>query len=245
MNFKTLFSFHLLVLILTSALSQNKKYFGEFQKAFQENKQTEAIAALNKAIENNEADLQYLYEVKGDAYSTFMNFEASAKAYEEVFKLNPKFNLGELYFKLGTAYYFSRNYQLASNFLEKAFKSDYKSSGIPNNLAWCFSETGNYTKALEYFQIAYDQDPNYVNNVNNLGYAYYLNDDLKKAETYILKAQDMDANNSFIYRNLGLIYMKKGKKKKACNFLQQSIDKGIIKKWGEFYINKLQEYCNN
>ncbi|MFK7756679.1 MAG: tetratricopeptide repeat protein [Flavobacteriales bacterium] len=146
--------------------------------------------------------------------------------------------------RIGTAFYFCGDMNLAENYLKLALRMGSEDSSIPNNLAWTYTQTGKYKEAIKLFKDAYDLDPTAYQNVNNLGYAYYLDDQLAKAEEYILEAKNLNADNSFVYRNLGLIRMKQQKKEEACAFLQKALDLDILVEWGEFYVQELLQYCN-
>ena len=231
-------------ILFSQILLSQSNNFSKFEEQYSKGNIDEAISYLEKAINNQEKPKFQLYAMLGDIYLDRREFEKAAIHHEKMIEfVDEKTDLGLAYFTVGSSYYFSQNYTKAIEYLEKALKSGYKDSGIANNLGWCYSEINQYSKAINYFELAYNEDPKLINNINNLGYAYYLNKEYKKAKELILKAKEIDDKNSFVYRNLGLIAMKQNEKKKACSFLEESIQNGIIEKWGKLYIKELINFC--
>lgn len=157
---------------------------------------------------------------------------------------------GALALDLGTICYFQQKYEEAEFYLTAFNAGETGPTIANNNLGWVYIETKKYDLALEQFLSAleYSREHDDIEDqaimMNNVGYAYGLNGDIKKGVKMIEKSIGLDAENSFSYRNMAFLYKLKGDKNESCKYLQISLDKGIIDKWGEFYVQDIIEYCS-
>lgn len=181
--------------------------------------------------------------VFASVYKSRQEYELAAFFYSKAYSTDPN-KSASLSFELGTCYYLIQRLDSAEKYLLKTIEIEPNNLSALTNLGWIYAELFNYEKSLSYFEKAFELASNDTEIINNYGYALYLSNQLDKAENFVLRAQELNPENPFVYRNLGLIYMKRGKKRQACAFLNQSIEYGMIVKWGSSYIAELQEYCN-
>lgn len=152
------------------------------------------------------------------------------------------------YEKYGTALYETKQYQAASQMLEKALHGNEDSENINAKLALTYQNMGENEKALKSFERTFELNPNltalkfdYANLLGN------LNQNEKAVDAYkeYLKAYPDDAD---AYRNLGIVYKNMDNNELALfNFEKSySLDSSSVdtKKELALCYHKKQDYKN-
>ena len=127
--------------------------------------------------------------------------------------------------KYGMALYDTKQYQAASNMLEKALNGNEDSETINARLALCYQNLDDSEKALKYFKQTFLINPkltslrfDYANLLGNLD----RNEEAVEQYKQYLTAFPDDAN---AYRNLGLVYKKLGNNDLALFNFEKSYSK--------------------
>ena len=111
--------FFLLFISSQLLFSQNTNY-EKFEKEYSLGNMRQALNYLEKSLDANEQDKMVLYQKLGEVNSRLKNYKESAIYYENMLQLmNENNDLGELYYIIGTNYYFSQEYTKGIEYLLK------------------------------------------------------------------------------------------------------------------------------
>lgn len=130
-----------------------------------------------------------------------------------------------LYYDQGTQELADKEYTVALNHLQQAYKYEPDNTHILNNLGMAYYFKGASGTAIKYLKKAIDEDEKNTAARMNLATIYMRNKDYGKAEREFLNiSKDLNYLSQFrTYFNLGVLYQAKGQNKKAMSFFKKSI----------------------
>jgi tetratricopeptide (TPR) repeat protein len=162
------------------------------------------------------------------------------------------------------------DYEGAYEDLMNAYKLDGKNKEVLNNLAAVCDEVGRPEETLMYLNHIIELDSNFVAAYVNIGYKYQAISYFKKAIkldpkgelgysnlSYSLmkiglleealeninKSISLNSINPYAYRNRALIYLEKGNIFNACDDIDEGIEKGFSKSYGNELEELKKEHC--
>lgn len=120
---------------------------------FKQNKNTEAMAAFDKALEmdSNNAPAQYY---RGQVFARLDQPQQAMAAYKDTLRIDP--NYGPASFDLGVMYYNAGDYSNAVTAYQDAIKADAKNYRAHANLASTYRQLERYPEANAEYKIAAD-----------------------------------------------------------------------------------------
>lgn len=166
----------------------------------QAERQDEALAVCQKALENAPADskkeiLSDFYSIMGDIYHTKKQMTDAYNAYDSALVYNPA-NIGALN---NYAYYLSverRDLDKAEEMSYKTVKADPTNATFLDTYAWILFEKGNYAEARIYIDDAMKSDGEKSDViVEHCGDIYFMTGDVEGALKYWQKALDMGSQS--------------------------------------------------
>jgi tetratricopeptide (TPR) repeat protein len=160
-------------------IKQAKRAFERGEKALDNDKYDEAIAAFNEAIKlyPNYAEA-YVY--RGDAYNFGKkNYDKAIADYTEAIRLNPK--NGDYYDRRGNAYSEKKDYERAIADQTKAIELEPRNASFYGSRCWAYGNKGDYDKAIADCNQAIRLDPKDALPYHSRGFAYLGKKDYDKA----------------------------------------------------------------
>ncbi|ACH93164.1 tetratricopeptide repeat protein [Borrelia duttonii] len=208
----------------TSLNEKNDIMFYNLSMAnFKNNHLNESLININKALNINPTQTEYLY-LKASIYLTKENYNEAVPLYNTVISKNPDnitahINLAKAYEKL-------KNIPKAISILEKISNKNHAIA--LNNLGILYKNQKNYQKAIEVFQKAEAQSN--IDAKYNLATTFFAIKDNKKAMEKLKEYIKINPNNPEALHALGIIeYTEYGNDK---------ILKEVIKKFPNYTQNK-------
>ncbi|MGL1889101.1 MAG: tetratricopeptide repeat protein [Reichenbachiella sp.] len=191
------------------------------------------LAPLDPEIQNN---IAFLYGQLGE-------YERAATHFRRVLDLEEN-STHEMYFNIGSYFYFANKLDSAQKYLEIAYEMNSKHLETLTNLGFV-ALPNDLNKSYNYFSQAYQLDQKDVSNINNLGYVLLLQNKKQKALKLFQKALRLDKENAQTYRLLAYFNMKSNQKEEAQKFLLKSYEyDDPFNPWRPEFFDDLVKYCN-
>lgn len=157
-----------------------------------------------------------------DFYFQRKEYEKAAKNFSEGFKLKPDKNKN-LYWSLGTCYYYMAKYDSATLFADKALKEDMKNFFAHNVKGLVYTKTGRVDEAIRSFETAMKHNPKFYDPYVNIAHVYDLKGEYLKEIPYLEKALKVDPKQDLAYKNIGVAYKNMGQYEKAIEYWVKAI----------------------
>jgi len=142
--------------------------------------------------------------------------------FEQALMLDDDLEQDKIYFSLGNAYYYKKEYDRAIEAYKRSIdiNPDYK---VYNNIGITYAKKENYKQAINYYKKSIVNNPNNSNSFYNLALSYKKINDCKNALKNYKKALKYDKNSYFSYINIGNIYFDVNKYESAIKYYKKAI----------------------
>ncbi len=143
--------------------------------------------------------------------------------WQDVVKKSP--HKARPHYNLGTAYLNQGDLAWALDHFQKAIQLNPRYAGAYNNLGVVHLNQDHYDRAIEYFQKAVELNPNFVKAYNNLGVAHGKKGHYDETILYCQKAIQLDPSHADGYNHLCIAYGAKGDYDKAITYCLKAIQR--------------------
>lgn len=173
------------------------------------------VIAQNKDFAETHRALSIIYKLKGK--------EEESKSENEKSLSFDSNSHSTFHNDVGTAYWFIKNYQKATEELNEALRANPKDWVIYSTLALVNSDQKKYNEAEALFKKALELNPDASTVYNNFALIYMAQKKYDIATTMLNKSIELNGNSSAPYNNLAQIYMKQNKFSMAEELLKKAI----------------------
>jgi len=168
-------------------------YLEKAQLYRSQNKNSQAIALYQQALEQNPRNIELIYNL-GISYQEERNARAAIACFEKIIDLAPDF--APAYANLGISYYKNNQLPEALAMLSKAVSYDHHATVAKLYLGLCYARNEDYTKAVDLFYDVQKQEPDNFKAYHYAGTALKKMGKTELALEQFLKAHEL--NNQHI-----------------------------------------------
>src|SRR3990167_2269745 len=147
------------------------------------------------------------------------NFAAAAEEYKKALALAPK--IVATHFRLGLAYFSSKNFELAKQEFQTVLSLEHTHPNANQCLANSLLELGDHETAIHYYFRQMEKNP-WFETYYNLGVLFMMKDKLQDAISYFNKAIEINPNDVATQINLGNVYLKKNIPTEALTYYEKA-----------------------
>lgn len=184
------------------------------------NRYDQAMVDIN-AFASMGADTLITHLSRGLIYTRTQDFARAVSSFKEALKRDERHV--ETLVNLGTVYYYTKQYDSARFFLDKAIATDPTEANAHNAYALLEVDNGNLAEAMRRVNDALAIRANDPYFLNNRGYIYIMQNELEKGLSDIDESIGQDPYNAWAYRNKGIYYLKTNQSQPALRVLTQAL----------------------
>jgi predicted O-linked N-acetylglucosamine transferase (SPINDLY family) len=173
--------------------------------ALQQNKLTEALDYLHKAIQYNPTASE-LYNQLGVIYCQLKEYDKGIEYCQKAITLKP--NLSEGYYNLGLAYQHQKSFEMALTYYQKALLYAPQQPTLQNQIGNVLQEMGKIKESLNFYKKAVSLAPNRFDYIYNQASALKLAGEIEASERAYLKAIQLKPDYKEAINNLGVLYLE-------------------------------------
>ena len=207
------------------------EYFLKAKGKFKNDKYSEAIKLVTKAIEKDGKNEEY-YLLRADLFEKTKTYQSAFEDYNKSISLNSEFAMA--YFQRALFYYHIQDFFNSindNNMVVKYAKTDsLRNAGVLNRASAKLAML-NYKGAIEDCDYLLKFDSMNIAALNNIAMAYNDLDNPDKAESYLKRMISKDTVYEGLYSNMGFVAIKQKQYEKALAWL----DKALLKNDKEPY----------
>jgi protein O-mannosyl-transferase len=157
-----------------------------------------------------------------DLYFQRKDYEKAARNFAAGFKLKPEKNKN-LYWSLGTCYYYMTKYDSAMIYSDLALKEDIKNFFAHNIKGLVYTKTNRFEEAKQSFLTSIKYNKKFYDPYVNIAHVYDLEGRYDQEIPYLIKALGVDPKQDLAYKNIGVAYVNMGQYDKAIEYWKKAI----------------------
>jgi tetratricopeptide (TPR) repeat protein len=182
----------------------------------------ELMAALQKSIELDPTNDKAIYDAANTMYRTKAYWREAAEFFKKYTDL--KNDNEEAWEQYAISLYNARAYKDAIPVLERALKSNSKSTEMKQMLAYSYYLAKEYQKALDLYK-TFHKDSLAVDEIYRMGFSYYQMKDTVNAISYLERTLSLEKDNTDAIGTLAAIFLTQKKYERAGGYYQRLLEK--------------------